>query len=82
MNLVFASGFLLPQHLLGINYFRGLPDHLAQTGVKALFPQVPPSDRPQSPRPFQPGTHRVADHVIDSASRESNRGLAGRSETG
>src|SRR5215472_18523784 len=45
MNLVFASGFLLPQHLLGINYFRGLQDHLAQTGVKALFPQVPPIAR-------------------------------------
>jgi triacylglycerol lipase len=43
MNIVFASGFLLPQRLLGINYFRGLRDHLAQTGVNALFPQVPPT---------------------------------------
>ena len=41
MNLVFASGFLLPQRLLGIDYFRGLGHHLAQTSVKALFPQVP-----------------------------------------
>ena len=45
MNLVFASGFLLAQHVLGINYFRGLQDHIAQTGVKALFPQVPPTAR-------------------------------------
>jgi triacylglycerol lipase len=45
MNLVFAGGFLLPQHLLGINYFRGLQDHLAQSGVKALFPQVPSTAR-------------------------------------
>ena len=29
MNFVFASGFLVPQHLLGINYFRGLEAHLA-----------------------------------------------------
>jgi triacylglycerol lipase len=45
MNLVFASGFLLPQRLLGINYFRGLQSHLAKTGVKALFPQVPSTAR-------------------------------------
>jgi triacylglycerol lipase len=41
MNLVFASGFLVPQHVLGINYFRGLEDHL--TGKhETLFPGVEP----------------------------------------
>jgi triacylglycerol lipase len=40
MNLVFASGFLVPQRLLGIDYFRGLKAHL--TGKhEALFPLVP-----------------------------------------
>jgi|SRR5215813_972402 len=42
-NLVFASGFLVPQRLLGINYFRGLKEHLQQVGAHAaLFPEVPP----------------------------------------
>lgn len=41
MNLVFASGFLVPQHLLGINYFRGLEAHLAGRHA-TLFPVVPP----------------------------------------
>jgi hypothetical protein len=41
MNLVFASGFLVPQRLLGINYFRGLQAHLAGKHA-ALFPLVPP----------------------------------------
>jgi triacylglycerol lipase len=41
MNLVFASGFLVPQQLLGIDYFRGLRDHLARSGHAALFPEVP-----------------------------------------
>ena len=40
MNLVFASGFLVPQHILGINYFRGLPAHL-QGRHATLFPLVP-----------------------------------------
>ena len=40
MNLVFASGFLVPQQLLGIDYFRGLRDHIARTGAHAaLFPE-------------------------------------------
>ena len=44
MNLVFASGFLVPQRLLGIDYFRGLPSHLQQVGTgEALFPPVPPT---------------------------------------
>jgi hypothetical protein len=43
MNLVFASGFLVPQHLLGINYFRGLQAHIAAVqGHETLFPEVPP----------------------------------------
>ena len=41
MNLVFASGFLVPQRLLGINYFRGLEAHLAGRHA-TLFPVVPP----------------------------------------
>jgi triacylglycerol lipase len=43
MNLVFASGFLVPQRILGIDYFRGLESHLAAAGEHAaLFPKVPP----------------------------------------
>jgi triacylglycerol lipase len=43
MNLVFAGGFLVPQHLLGIDYFRGLQAHIAKAGAHAaLFPAVPP----------------------------------------
>jgi triacylglycerol lipase len=42
MNLVFASGFLVPQHLLGINYFRGLEARLKDSRHKAIFPDVPP----------------------------------------
>jgi triacylglycerol lipase len=41
MNLVFASGFLVPQHLLGINYFRGLEARLKGSRHKAIFPDVP-----------------------------------------
>jgi TIR domain len=42
-NLVFASGFLVPHHFLGISYFRGLKDHIAAAGEHAaLFPLVPP----------------------------------------
>jgi triacylglycerol lipase len=36
MNLVFASGFLAPQKILDIDYFRGLP----ATYPEALFPRV------------------------------------------
>jgi triacylglycerol lipase len=43
MNLVFACGFLMPQRLLGIKYFRGLDAHIKQAGAhKAIFPLVPP----------------------------------------
>lgn len=37
MNLVFASGFLEPQKILGIEYFNGLP----KVYPDALFPTVP-----------------------------------------
>ena len=37
MNLVFAIGFLEPQKLLGVEYFRGLPEIFPD----ALFPKVP-----------------------------------------
>jgi triacylglycerol lipase len=44
MNLVFASGFLFPQRVLGIDYFRGLRAHLAEADEHAtLFPEVPPA---------------------------------------
>ncbi len=43
MNLVFASGFLIPQHFSGISYFRGLKRHLDDGGRhRAIFPAVPP----------------------------------------
>src|SRR6266702_3909303 len=42
MNLVFASGFFVPQHILGIDYFRGLKAHVEGNGHQALFPEVPP----------------------------------------
>jgi hypothetical protein len=37
MNLVFASGFLFPQKIIGENYFRDLPRKFPDT----LFPNVP-----------------------------------------
>lgn len=37
MNLVFASGVLVPQHILGFDYFRGVRDVFPG----ALFPEVP-----------------------------------------
>ena len=44
MNLVFASGFLVPQHVLGVaEYFRGLREHIEAAGQHtAIFPAVPP----------------------------------------
>ena len=41
MNLVFASGFLLPQQLPGIDYFRGLEAHF-RGRHETLFPKVSP----------------------------------------
>jgi triacylglycerol lipase len=43
MNLVFASGFLVPQTILGINYFSGLQAHFDTGGLhQTAFPAVPP----------------------------------------
>jgi pimeloyl-ACP methyl ester carboxylesterase len=43
MNLVFASGFLVPQSILGINYFNGVKARLDLEGRHAaLFPPVRP----------------------------------------
>src|SRR5579871_1116401 len=43
MNLVFASGFLFPQSLGPVAYFRGLKDHIAQSGLhNAIFPLIDP----------------------------------------
>lgn len=43
MNLVFASGFLVPQHIFGINYFEGLEDRL-RGRHETLFADVPALD--------------------------------------
>src|SRR3954464_12078276 len=43
MNLVFASGFLIPQHVLKINYFNGVKQHF-DGKHKMLFPDVGPLD--------------------------------------
>jgi triacylglycerol lipase len=42
MNLVFASGFLVPQQFLGFNYFRDVRQHVIQEGHHAIMPKVPP----------------------------------------
>lgn len=39
MNLVFASGFLFPQRILGLDYFRGLQEAFPGS----CFPAVPPN---------------------------------------
>ena len=44
MNLVFASGFLIPQHPPGINYFRDLKAHVEAQGHETVFPDVPALD--------------------------------------
>jgi triacylglycerol lipase len=41
MNLVFASGFLVPQQFLGVNYFRDVRSHLSQAGHHVLTATVP-----------------------------------------
>src|SRR5579871_4419018 len=41
MNLVLASGFLVPQQFLGINYFRDVRNHLTQAGHRVLAATVP-----------------------------------------
>jgi len=42
MNLVFASGFLASQHLVGHEYFRDVQTHMAAAGHRVLCPTVPP----------------------------------------
>lgn len=43
MNLVFASGFLIPQRILGVDYFSGLERHIRETSTHtAIFPAVKP----------------------------------------
>jgi triacylglycerol lipase len=44
MKLVFASGFLVPQHPPGINYFRDVKAHVEAQGHETVFPDVPPLD--------------------------------------
>lgn len=44
MKLVFASGFLVPQHPPGINYFRDLKAHVEAQGHETVFPDVPALD--------------------------------------
>jgi|SRR5881394_3371287 len=49
MNLVFASGFLIPQHLLGINYFREWKP-ISRAGTRPSFRwcrRLPPSKSEQ-----------------------------------
>lgn len=41
MNLVFASGFLVPQEFLGVNYFRDVADHVREAGHRVLTATVP-----------------------------------------
>ena len=43
MNLVFSSGFLIPQRVLGVDYFSGLERHIRETSAhQAIFPPVKP----------------------------------------
>src|SRR5579862_7002859 len=42
VNIVLASGFLIPQQFAGINYFRGVKDRLEAAGHRVLAPLVPP----------------------------------------
>ncbi len=43
MNLVFASGVLIPQKILGLEYFRGIKAHVEARGHHAIFPEVSPA---------------------------------------
>jgi triacylglycerol lipase len=42
VNIVLASGFLIPQQFLGLNYFRDVKPHLELKGHTVLPPVVPP----------------------------------------
>ncbi len=41
MNIVFASGFLVPQQFLGLNYFRDVKAHVSRQGHNVLTATVP-----------------------------------------
>ena len=56
MNLVFASGFLVSQRIVGIDYFRGVEAHMEAAGHTVLFPTVPPA-----------GTCEARAHVLADA---------------
>jgi triacylglycerol lipase len=58
MNLVFASGFLVPQHVLKINYFNGLEKRL-KGRHETLFPDVRPLDTSEA------RARKLADAIID-----------------
>lgn len=78
MNLVFASGFLVPQRLLGINYFRGVEAHL-RGRHETVFPPVEPlASSAERARQLADGIHRKfpdgAVHII----AHSMGGLDGR----
>jgi triacylglycerol lipase len=59
MNLVFASGFLVPQHVLEINYFDGVKDHF-DGKHKMLFADVGPLD----------SCEKRADKLADAINKE------------
>jgi pimeloyl-ACP methyl ester carboxylesterase len=43
VNIVFTSGFLIPQRILGIDYFSGLDRHIRETSNHVpFFPEVVP----------------------------------------
>jgi triacylglycerol lipase len=92
MNLVFASGFLVPQQFLGGNYFRDVKDHVERDGHRAVMPPVPPlgtcDERAQAladgiARGFPDGPVHIIAHSmggLDSRTLIGNdiEGLAGR----
>src|SRR5690242_4119814 len=42
VDIVFASGFLVPQNFLNFNYFRDVKTHVEAQGHRALMPKVNP----------------------------------------
>jgi triacylglycerol lipase len=78
MNLVFASGFLFPQHLLKLDYFRGLKAHLAGRHA-ALFPEVPPvGDSEERARALAEAIHQAFPEGPVHIIAHSMGGLDGR----
>ena len=58
MNFVFASGFLVPQRLLGINYFRGVEAHLKGKHGTVFPPVDPLASSAQRARELADGIHQ------------------------